>query len=1083
MALGFRDSEALQVVLQSGMASLDLMSRGAQVAHGDDGTLILLPDGALPEPTLTKLRTVGVSIDAEMPAEAREVRCWAEAVAPVRAPPAGVSGSGKLPSLVLLVTERASDLIDLAAELLRLGCDRQELLVAGAVGVARVVDPPTYTVVRAIDRERGLRVYAPDPAGQDAVWTELGFRHPLAAQLRAEQGTLLLIDQATWRVIPDRDWASLDAALELAIPGDDLELETSPLRAKREVALRLGSGRRDVPSLWVIRNDGLAAIDRLLDYLPDDIVARLTFAATGGPEPVIVIRARAGRHPAPDLMLDAEAYAPLAQMPDLYAPADALVEPPLRRERLRSIIGVDPGEIVWLVRTTGTRFRVERVVDTAFTPLSEWADYIIHDSAAALVPWMRAAVFDFAELVSTGVEWAAGVSVDQHQPSGDGEAKKQARRPRPRAAADVEAPTQAPRRARRPTSSERPSLGSTALAEIAIDHDLAALEGEFVALDAPGDAPERLALLDQLGHAYTRLGRRRDAGLCFVRAVWESSGPDATARLDRWITADLQRASAARALEQALALAQPNHDHVRTVAVLAARADTAVAKDPHRVQRWLDEHDGDLDARTLWLARIGLATLAGGDELGLAQARDRILARLAGGLPLDRELPSFLRFAGRSGALGNASGEILSTALDSLARTFERTRRVRHPIEAPVAYTGAYVGYQLAYAFARIGKHDRARMLIAASISALKPVEHDPVHRYLAGAFGARVEQAIAGLPPETPLPDELTAQLGNFTRETLYKVERLSESSRILEPLERPQAMARFLSRTGDSRGTEFAALRTMTDLVVRAKAVDELVTLAADSEPEREHLLAGVFDLVLELPESAAAPILLRTLPVVEALPDDRRAVLYTRALVVAGHVGRTELVPELLALLRTSIRAVTGAALARVLQHSMRALRRIGLRHEIAELLADAEQARPATRAVDTLRGRLALAGGLAYLGDFARALPIFDQARCALDGEMSLPERLDLTRALALAYAQAPLDHALAGIAALAGQFREITDMFGTNSHYCLSVLHFVDSLVLGIASDDLALGEAGRRFIDDDEHLIRRRLHRDLGGHS
>ena len=48
------------------------------------------------------------------------------------------------------------------------------------LGTLRVVDPPSYTVVRALDREGGLRVYAPDPAKQDLIWTELGFHHPLA---------------------------------------------------------------------------------------------------------------------------------------------------------------------------------------------------------------------------------------------------------------------------------------------------------------------------------------------------------------------------------------------------------------------------------------------------------------------------------------------------------------------------------------------------------------------------------------------------------------------------------------------------------------------------------------------------------------------------------------------------------------------------------------------------------------------------------------------------------------------------------------------------------------------------------------
>src|SRR6185503_7904301 len=99
--------------------------------------------------------------------------------------------------------------------------------------------------------------------------------------------------------------------------------------------------------------------------------------------------------------------------------------------------------------------------------------------------------------------------------------------------------------------------------------------------------------------------------------------------------------------------------------------------------------------------------------------------------------------------------------------------------------------------------------------------------------------------------------------------------------------------------------------------------------------------------------------------------------------------------------------------------------------------------------------------------------------ALGANLLLATRLELTRALALAYAQAPLRNALGGIAELADQLRDITDSLGTNSHYCLSVLHFVESLVLGITSDDLALSDAARRFVEDDEHLIRRRVHRDL----
>ena len=261
-------------------------------------------------------------------------------------------------------------------------------------------------------------------------------------------------------------------------------------------------------------------------------------------------------------------------------------------------------------------------------------------------------------------------------------------------------------------------------------------------------------------------------------------------------------------------------------------------------------------------------------------------------------------------------------------------------------------------------------------------------------------------------------------------------------------------------------------------------LVEVAAHAEEaDRVRLLDGSFDVMLELPESQAVPIVARAVPIIGTLPEPRRAVLYAEALVVAGHFGRTELIPNLLDALGNAARVVPGNELDRVLDQSLRALRRIGLRHEIAELLAEVEHALAA--GTGNLHARLALAGGLAFLGDTARALPILDQARKALAEINSiqerLMERLTLIRALAQAYAQAPLGHALGGIAELSGYLRDITDSFGTNSHYCLSVLHFVESLVLGITSDDLALGEVGRRFVEDDEHLIRRRLHRDLGG--
>lgn len=1087
MALAFRDSDGLQVIVRSGLCPADVLAHGARVAHVAGGGVILAPDKALSKAALAKLHAAGVVVDAALPTAFRAVRCWAEALPPTRV------ARPEIPALVLLVTRSPAQLVELAAELVRLGCDRQELMIAGQFGVIRVVDPPTYSVVRALDREDGLRVFAPDPAGQETVWTELGFRHPLADHLRAEAGTLLLVAPDRWVTLPDRDWLGLDAALELAVPGDQRVLAPGKLGARRKIELRLSAGRRDVPSLWVLRHGGVAAIDRLLAYLPEDVVARLTFAVSGE---LVIVRARTGRHPPPDLALEpttggAEEYAPLAQMPDVYAPAGAIIEPPLRRERLRTILGIESREVMWLARVgraaageaasarpqaNSDAFRVERIADAAFTPLAEWADYVIHASAAALVPWMRASTFEFAPFVSTGLEWTSAPPVDDPpDDAADTRKRKRAGRGGPVTVPEGSAPVT---RLTVPKPTVVIHAGEAPVAQVAIDAELVALESEFVALDAPGDAPERLALLERLALVYTRLDRRRDAGLCFARAAWEDPS-----RMDTWVTAELRRASPKVAVAKALVLTEPTLDDVRLVAVLAARGDVEIAAGPHRVQRWLDDHDGELDARTLWLARAGLAGLVGGDALGLAHTRDRILSRLAGGLPVERELPAFLRLAGRSGALGNASGEHLATALEALAVKLDKTRRKRSPVEAPAAYTAAYVGLILAHGFARVAKHARARTLVDDSRNALAPVATDPVHAYLVAAFAARIDQAIAGLPLETPLPDPVAAQLAALDRFNRYKVDRLRQASQILEPHERPDAIGAFSLRLKDSRGSEFDALREIAEPAQRAKAVAKLVDAAAQTPADRERLVDGIFDVLLELPEAAAVPLLVRTWPLVDQLDEPRRAPLYAEALVVAGHFGRTELVPELLERLGVAIRVVAAEDLQRVLQHSLRALRRIGLRGEIAELLGEVERALPA-KGTDTLRARLALASGLAYLGVSERALPIFDQARKAL-GEpgMLVPARLDVVRALALAYAQAPLASALGGISELSRLLADITDSYGTNTHYCLSVLHFVESLVLGITSDDLALGEAGRRFVEDDEHLIRRRLHRDLGGTS
>src|SRR5262249_20671300 len=157
------------------------------------------------------------------------------------------------------------------------------------------------------------------------------------------------------------------------------------------------------------------------------------------------------------------------------------------------------------------------IADGAFAPLADWADYIVSANTPSLEPWVAASSFDFAPFVSSGLEW--GVAPARTTDDEPDRKKKKPERTNP----VVVEPQTAPPPVEPKTRAAEPRTTEAPRTQVPIDAELAALEAEFIALDAPGDAPERLALLDRLGRVYARLGRRRDAGLCFARAVWEAT--------------------------------------------------------------------------------------------------------------------------------------------------------------------------------------------------------------------------------------------------------------------------------------------------------------------------------------------------------------------------------------------------------------------------------------------------------------------------------------------------------------------------------------------------------------------------------
>jgi hypothetical protein len=56
---------------------------------------------------------------------------------------------------------------------------------------------------------------------------------------------------------------------------------------------------------------------------------------------------------------------------------------------------------------------------------------------------------------------------------------------------------------------------------------------------------------------------------------------------------------------------------------------------------------------------------------------------------------------------------------------------------------------------------------------------------------------------------------------------------------------------------------------------------------------------------------------------------------------------------------------------------------------------------------------------------------------------------------------------------------VTYSFTTVQFYSRLHLNLIEEVVQSVVSDDFALGPVARRWLDEDEYLIRRRIHRDM----
>jgi cellulose synthase operon protein C len=526
-----------------------------------------------------------------------------------------------------------------------------------------------------------------------------------------------------------------------------------------------------------------------------------------------------------------------------------------------------------------------------------------------------------------------------------------------------------------------------------------------------------------------------------------------------------------------------------------------------------------------------LAQLVRGDALGLARVRDRLLNRLLEkGLSAEQDLPSFLRFAGvrnseRMRVVRERMVEIHGTARAWAEKSLKPG--ASGPSQNDSTCTLAYLDLLFAFGLAKLGEPTPAQALVEqarVSLAAPKPKpEQAIVANYLFKAFKSRVDEALAGKPGTGPTPRELLDELETIRKKgaktlndphTLahYVIGRMREQSTILEPREKSDPYSEWMKL--EELIQELVALSRIADPAALAKRVRELYRSGLKGTATDESRIA-VLSHSLRLAPRVGAEFTVELLEHLlaamrSANPKSALAVLEIRklgrlfesALFLAAHFDRRELLREL-------VDGVFAVALAKpddqrcelvnyFAGRCLASLRKVGLRDEIDRLLLRFQDdilkghaldqlkvlhgAKPDLWA-DSLQTMLNLSAGWLTFGLMEQAAPILETARAEIhDGaRFAVQPFTKLCRAYATALGQSPADFGMPRIAELFTIIdpAKVTNTFTSAPYYSRLHLNLIEDVVLAIVSDDFALGHSGQRWLDEDELLVRRRIHRDM----
>ena len=1123
MILRFPDLDTLKIAITSCAISSEVAGSPAQLAD-HEGALLIEPSVAPNRGSIKKLKELGVERKRSTKAKYRQLSCWYESI-----PAEPVSGDQPENTEVLFEIGDSDDLMSVVSEMMRLGNDRQSFRHFDDSGqsksLLRVNGPPYYTMLRAVDREgkhlRGFVEQAP------RVWAPIGFQHPFASRMRPDAGQWLLLssDQQPWRFVDEGRFTDIYETLEFSLPNQPSKLQDKPLEQRIPISMSLArGGTGDVAELWVITHDSIAQVEKLIRRSDNELISRLAFAVGQSTEdgPVVLLRTRPSKHLPPVLVINGIGYRSYLKVPNLFMPIGYRLHPPLRRDAVIQLLASDTQNVTWLSPQDNLQFQPHQIPDSAFRPLSDWVEYVLDYERESITAWTESFQFDFESFVCPDTTKKARTASKKPSVT-DNESPEDRTDDSPISSVEVK-----PKKVRRTEQEESdPSLEFVGQRTDNSNHQelqkkLRQLEQQYNDLDAPLDSPHRDELWQQMAVTNAAISRRSDSTICWSNALWNQSAPDLT-QLQRWIECEQHGASidsiTAESLDQLL---DPNSTHPVCSSLVAAIIVWGAAQNPPSslvverladLSQFLYRHESNLPIRTVWMAWCALYQLSSQDVLMLARARDRMLERLySQGMTAEFDMASFLRVGG---AAHSDRFRILREKMVALRS--QVASWINEPVAASNPQTKGYADLMFAYAFACIGETSPCNQLL----SELEPllIGKDVIHKWVFRAFAQRIKQAIEGDMRHGQLSSELLDQLSTIGRMDRYKLDKLRQRSHILEPHVRIDPYRNWHQRFPDDLARDTAQLQNLSG---RDELHDEIIRLLEtyDHPSQRMRVLPAALQVAPRVSEPFCCSLLQHVDQTIRHAdePIDRAMVLQ-QALYVAAHYGRIEYVHEFMKLLDSSLDAIVQRylqltfaneniekiqAIESLFEQSFRGLRKLGMRDEISQLYGrvaelvnkhepvgkKGRQRKNSGREGDPgrpFRLLLNVAGGWYYFGQNENAQKVVNQVRDMMfDGDLQNIEQKNLATAYLRSVSQAPIDEAIARVEELFAtdkrgvrKLPNIGDNMTTSSHFSISQLELIEAAVLALVNEDFSLSTEARRWLDEDEFIVRCRIHGDV----